>query len=116
MGEIYGYSPIADGKSVGAIIYNNTIANGDFTLHSPQAIRDALPESLRKINHGDDGNEYLSDMSLEQWENFSNIISENLIHQLGINVRDNTLPYAECNIEQAHYSVIVAINERFPRL
>ncbi|WP_440864138.1 hypothetical protein [Symbiopectobacterium purcellii] len=39
MGEVYGYSPVTDGESVEAIIYNNTIANGAFTLYSPLAVR-----------------------------------------------------------------------------
>lgn len=115
MGEIYGYLSMSDGECVDALIYNNTIANGEFTLYSPQAVREALPEALRKIKYQKNGNDYLSDMSVEQWENFTHLISENLIYQLGINVHDSQLPYAECNVEQAHYSVIVATDDRFPR-
>ncbi|WP_440864137.1 hypothetical protein [Symbiopectobacterium purcellii] len=54
-------------------------------------------------------------MSFEQWENFTHLISENLIYQLSMNVHDSTQPYAEWNVEQAHYNVIVASDERFPR-
>lgn len=115
MGEIYGYFPVTSGESVDAIIYKNTIANGEFSLYSPEAVRDALPNALRKVKYQKNGNAYLSDMSYEQWENFTHLISENLIYQLSINVRDSTLPYAECNIEQAHYNVIVASDDRFPR-
>lgn len=116
MGEIYGYFPEAKGECVDVMIYNNTIANGDFTLYSPQAVREALPETLRKIQHREDGDEYWSDMSIEQWENFTHLISENLTHQLGINVCNSRWPYAECNAEQAHYNVIVATDDRFPRV
>lgn len=111
MSELYGYFPVSDGESVDAIIYNNTIASGDFSLYSPQAVRDAL----RKIKYQKKDNDYLSDMSFEQWDNFTHLISENLIYQLNINVHDSTLPYAECNIEQAHYNAIVASDDRFPR-
>ncbi|WP_196907170.1 hypothetical protein [Candidatus Symbiopectobacterium sp. 'North America'] len=78
-------------------------------------MREALPEALRKIKYQESGNDYLSDMSFEQWESFTHLISENLIQQLSINARDSTLPYAECNVEQAHYNVIVAADDRFPR-
>lgn len=113
MGEIYQYYPVTQGETVEKLIYNDTIANGAFTLYSPHAIRDALPKELRKINQAKNGNDTLSEMTPEQWENFSNIISEHLIIQLGINVHNGMVPYAECNIEQAHYSVIVAADERF---
>lgn len=66
MGEIYGYFPVADGECVDAMIYNNTIANGYFTLYSPLGVREALPEALRKIKYQENGNDYLSDMSFEQ--------------------------------------------------